>query len=169
MRKFCPGFLLGLLVGAAGFWLFQAKPWTQPAAEKRLGDPAVQMRDSASNAAHQVSDRVKAKLETLNLSAEEIKDELARTGKVVRRKAQDFSEQTADAAADARVVAAIKTKLAVDSDLSAWKISVAADHGHVTLAGSVSSPEHIAKAVALALETSGVRDVTYHLEVRPKT
>ncbi len=169
MRTFCTGFLLGLLLGAAGCWYFQEKARSHPEAERRFDESAAKARDSAAEAAHHLSDAFKAKLETLNLSAEEIKDELARTGKVVRRKARDLGEQTADAAVDARVVTAIKAKLAVDPDLSAWKISVAADQGHVTLSGSVSSPEHIAKAMALALETSGVRDVTSTLEIKPKT
>jgi osmotically-inducible protein OsmY len=45
---------------------------------------------------------------------------------------------------------------------------VACDQGHVTLSGTVSAPEDIGKAVALALEAGGVRDVTSTLEVKPK-
>ncbi len=169
MRTFCTGFLLGLILGAAGFWFFQEKARSHPEAEKRYEESATKLRDSAGDAALHLSDAVKAKMETLNLRAEDVKDELARTGKIVRRKAQALGEQTVDAAADARIVTAIKAKLAVDPDLSAWKISVSADQGQVALAGSVSAPEHIAKAVALALDTSGVREVTYNLEIKPKT
>jgi len=38
----------------------------------------------------------------------------------------------------------------------------------VTLSGTVSSPDDIGKAVALALDADGVRDVTSTLEVKPK-
>ena len=74
----------------------------------------------------------------------------------------------ADAASDARAVTEIKAKYAEDSTLSVWKISVACDQGHVTLSGTVSSPEDIGKAVALALDADGVHDVTSKLEVKPK-
>jgi osmotically-inducible protein OsmY len=73
----------------------------------------------------------------------------------------------ADAAADARIVTDIKAKYAADPDLSVWKISVSSDQGHVTLAGTVSAEENIGKAVALALEADGVRDVTSTLTVKP--
>ncbi len=108
----------------------------------------------------------KAKLETLKLNSDSVKDELARSGKIVRRKTPDIGEQVQDAATDARIVAAIKAKYVADSDISAWKISVECDQGHVILSGTVSSPEYIGKAVAVALETDGVRDVTYNLEVK---
>jgi len=40
--------------------------------------------------------------------------------------------------------------------------------GHVKLSGTVSSPEDIGRAVALALEADGVRDATSALVVKPK-
>jgi osmotically-inducible protein OsmY len=110
---------------------------------------------------------MRAKLETLDLDAGHVKDELAQTGKVVRRKASDFGARVADAAADARIVTTIKAKFAEDKDLSVWKISVSSDHGRVSLAGTVTAAEDVGKAVALALETEGVTDVTYTLAVTP--
>jgi osmotically-inducible protein OsmY len=101
------------------------------------------------------------------LRSDQIKDELARTGKIVRRKAHDIGEQVADAAVDARIVTAIKAKYTADSDLSVWKISVSSDQGHVTLSGTVSAEQNIGEAVALALETDGVHDVTSTLTVKP--
>jgi osmotically-inducible protein OsmY len=71
-----------------------------------------------------------------------------------------------NAASDARAVTEIKAKYAMDSTLSAWKISVACDQGHVTLSGTVSSTEDIGKAVALALDADGVRDVTSTIQVK---
>ena len=75
----------------------------------------------------------------------------------------------ADVAADARIITAIKAKYAGDPDLSVWKISVSCDQGHVTLSGTVSAEADIGKAVALALETDGVRDVTSTLAVKPNS
>ena len=54
-----------------------------------------------------------------------------------------------------------------DKDLSALSISVNTTSGIVTLSGTVSSPEHISKAMLLAMETEGVREVVSTLQVRP--
>jgi len=63
---------------------------------------------------------------------------------------------------------AIKAKYAADSTLSAWDISVSCDQGHVKLGGTVSSPDDIGRAMAIALDADGVRDVTSTLAVKPK-
>jgi osmotically-inducible protein OsmY len=114
-----------------------------------------------------LSDAFKAKLDALDLRSDQIKDELAHTGKIVRRKAHDLGEEVADEAADARTVAAIKASYTVDPNLSVWKISVSSTQGHVTLSGTVSTPEDIGRAVALALDADGVRDVISTLQVKP--
>jgi hypothetical protein len=167
MSRFINAVLLGIIVGVAAYWFVEKKAREHPEAERRFQESAARAREAGTETAHQLSDALKAKFETLNLGTDEIKDELARTGKIFRRRAKDFGEQVTDAAVDARVVAAIKAKYLADSELSAWKISVACDQGHVTLTGTVSAPENIGKAVALALETDGVRDVTSSLNVKP--
>jgi osmotically-inducible protein OsmY len=110
---------------------------------------------------------MKAKLDTLGLRTDQIKEELARTGQIVRRKAQDIGDKAADATSDARAVTEIKAKYVADPNLSAWKISVSCNQGHVALSGTVSSPDDIGKAVALALDADGVRDVTSTIQVKP--
>ena len=104
----------------------------------------------------------------LHLRSEDIKDELARTGQVVRREASEAGQAIADATADARITAAIKAKLLASRDLSALNISVNTTAGVVTLSGFVPSPEHISKAILLAMETDGVREVVSTLQVKPK-
>jgi osmotically-inducible protein OsmY len=167
MRGFFNGLVLGVILGAAGYWFIQNKAREHPAAEQRAEAAAAQAQSSAGEAGQHLSDALKAKLETLDLRSGQIKDELARTGKIVRRKALDLGEQVADAAADVRIVAAIKAKYTADPDLSVWKISISCDQGHVTLSGTVSAEENIGKAVALALEADGVREVTSTLAVKP--
>jgi hyperosmotically inducible protein len=166
MGKFFNGLLLGLLLGVAAYWFVEKKARQNPEAEKRYEESAARARESSSDTAHQLSAAFKAKLETLKLNSDSVKDELARSGKIVRSKTPDIGEQVQDAATDARIVAAIKAKYVADSDISAWQISVESDQGHVTLSGTVSSPEYIGKAVAVALDTDGVRGVTYNLEVK---
>jgi osmotically-inducible protein OsmY len=167
MKSFFNGLLLGLILGAAGYWFIQNKAREHPEAEHRAEEAAAQAQSSAGETAHHLSEAWKAKLETLDLRSEQIKDELARTGRIVRRKAHDLGEQVADTASDARIVTTIKAKYAADADLSVWKISVSSDQGHVTLTGTVSAEENIGEAVAAALEVDGVRDVTSTLAVKP--
>jgi osmotically-inducible protein OsmY len=167
MTGFFNGLILGVILGAAGYWFIQNKAREHPEAEQRAEAAAAQAQTSAGEAGRHLSDALKAKLETLDLRSDQIKDELARTGKIVRRKAHDIGEQVADAAVDARIVTAIKAKYTADSDLSVWKISVSSDQGHVTLSGTVSAEQNIGEAVALALETDGVHDVTSTLTVKP--
>jgi hyperosmotically inducible periplasmic protein len=108
--------------------------------------------------------------ETLNqkidLDTDQIRDELEKSGRVVRKKAEEAGAAIADATADARVTAAIKAKYAVEPDLSALSISVNTTKGVVTLAGSAGSLEQVKKAMRLALETEGANEVISTLQVK---
>jgi hyperosmotically inducible periplasmic protein len=99
----------------------------------------------------------------------EITDELKRTGRVVRRKVTKAARAVEEATEDGRTSAKIKAKLALDPELSALDISVDTTDGVVTLAGRVSSPEHVAKAIRLALEEDNVHEVISTLQVRAAT
>jgi osmotically-inducible protein OsmY len=169
MRGFFNGLVLGIILGAVGFWFVQKKAAEHPEAQQRYEDSAAQFRSNATDAAQNMSDAVRAKLDTLELNGDQIKAELARNGKVFRRKAQDIGDKLADAASDARAVTEIKAKYAVDATLSAWNISVGCAQGHVTLSGTVSSADDIGRAIAIALDADGVRDVDSSLTVKPKT
>ena len=158
MRVFI-ALLIGLVIGAATVWFYttyQGSPRMR-AAEETVGSAAKSARDA-----------VQDKLKVLDLRSEDIKDEFARTGQVVRRKAREAGQAIADATADARITTAIKAKLVASRDLSALNISVNTTAGVVTLSGPVSSPEHISKAMLLAMETEGVREVISTLQVKAK-
>jgi hypothetical protein len=58
----------------------------------------------------------------LDLRTDQIKDEIARNGKIFRSKAQVIGDQAVDIAYDARAVMGIKAKLATDPKLSVWSI-----------------------------------------------
>lgn len=157
MMKILFSFLVGAIVGAAGLWYL-----TTAAGRSRLQTTSVQLE----NAAHSARDALDEKLAALHLRPQEIKDELARTGQVVRRKAQETSHALADATADTRINTLIRGKLIASPDLSVRTISVSAADGVVTLTGTVSSAEDIAKAILLAVETPGVHQVISKIEVR---
>ncbi len=106
-------------MGAVGFWFVQKKAAEHPEAQQRYEQAAATafskcQRRRASN----TSDALRAKLDTLDLHGDQIKDELAKTGEVIRRKAHDIGDAAADAASDARAVTEIKAKYAEDSTLS---------------------------------------------------
>lgn len=125
-----------------------------------------QARESVQRAAERTKEALMAKLEVLELKSEQIQKEIAEKGKIVRRKARDLGETVADAAIDVSLTTTIKAKLAADPDLSALNISVSTTAGRVTLSGTVASFEEMGKAIALALETEGVREVVSTLQVK---
>lgn len=143
-------FLLGLVVGAAAHAFF-----TEPSSQTTTA--------GAREGTTDVRQTVK---ETFDPAT--IKDELAKTGKVIREKARKAGEVVADATANARTTASIKTKLVEDKGLSAFKIDVDTTDGVVTLSGTVGSYEEIDRAIKIALDTDGVYRVISTLQVKAK-
>ena len=149
--------IVGVILGAVGLWYFGSSD----------GRARVQSaRTQIENVATSTRDVVEGKLHVLDLRTNDIKEDLARSGQVVRRKARQAGQAIADATADARITAAIKTKLLANKDLSSLAISVNTTSGIVTLSGSVPSTEQIAKAMLVAMETDGVQEVISTLQVK---
>jgi len=145
------------LIGFAAFWYLTGarREESVQKAEEEVAKTAVRLKDA-----------IEDKLKNTSLRGDDIKEELARSGKVVRQLAKDVSAVVAEATVDARVTAAIKTKLVKDPDLSALSISVNTTYGVVTLSGTAPSYDAIGKAMLLAMETDGVREVISTLQVR---
>jgi osmotically-inducible protein OsmY len=146
MKKFFIGFLIGVFLTAGVGWYFVIGP----------SDPRV---------AH-AWDVVDAKLTAWHLRGDDIRDELGHTGKVLRRQATDFGEAVASSSSDTAITAKIKAKYAIERDLSVFGISVNTTDGRVTLAGNVTSHAQIGRAMLIALETDGVREVNSTLQVK---
>jgi hyperosmotically inducible protein len=151
--------VVGVLVGAAAVWILGTS---------RGRDTAQTAGDQIANGTKSARDAIQDKLKVLDLRSDDIKDELAKTGQVVRRKAKQAGEAIADATADATITTKIKGKFIASKDLSALNISVNTTGGVVTLSGSVQAPDDISKAMLLAMETDGVREVISTLQVKPK-
>jgi hyperosmotically inducible protein len=66
---------------------------------------------------------------------------------------------------DPGITTAVKTKLAADDTVKAYKIDVDTKNATVTLTGTVDSSDAKAKAVAIARSTKGVADVVDQLSV----
>ena len=158
MRVFL-ALVVGIVLGAAGLWYYST---TQGKA--RVESAGRQVQSAAKSAGEAVQEKVRE----LDLSPQKIRDELARSGQVVRRKAQEAGQALSDATADARITATIKAKLVTSSDLPRLSISVNTTDGVVTLSGAVNSADDIGKAMVLAMETEGVRQVISTLQVKPQ-
>ena len=66
---------------------------------------------------------------------------------------------------DPGITTAVKTKLAADDTVKAYKIDVDTKEGVVTLAGTVDSPAAKSRAVELANTTNGVKSVVDELRI----
>jgi hypothetical protein len=149
-----------MIVGAVGVWYFSTE---------RGRSNAAAAGNQIQSAAGSARDIIQEKLRVLDLRTNDIRDDLARTGQVVRRRAREAGQVIADATADARTTGAIKAKLLASRELSALSISVNTTGGIVTLSGTVDSTENISKAMLLAMETDGVREVISTLQVKPRS
>jgi osmotically-inducible protein OsmY len=152
--------LIGVAIGIAAVWYFN-----HDKNNSQFRSAGEEIKSTAQNAGDTLSD----KLKSWHLDRDSISNELAKTGKVIREKSSEAGKSVSDATADTRVTTAIKAKLLKDSDLSAWDIHVSTTDGVVTMSGTVSSPELIGKAMELALDTDGARQVISTLQVKPKT
>jgi osmotically-inducible protein OsmY len=168
MRTFINGLVLGLLVGGLLGWFGHAK-WNQPSPANEIARLEADRASQAAGAAlFHAGEALRAKAQALNLQPERIRDELARTGQVVRRQAIEIGTVAADAAAETAVTAKIKAALAADSELSVFDIAVATNASEVTLEGTVESEEQVARAVVIAMETEGVERVVSKLKPKPR-
>lgn len=124
--------------------------------------------DNTKAVASDVKNSISNKLVEWKLTPTDIKADLQKGGRIVRSRTAVAGEKLGESMDNARIVTVINAKLVGDSDLSALKINVDADSGVVTLKGTVSSPDLIGKAMALALDTDGVREVVSLLTVEAK-
>lgn len=153
--KFLLGLIIGLIIAGAVIWFY---------ANQRHNPTAQDIQNRVESTAATTRDTIRTNWK--NLRTDEIRDELAHTGQVVRQKAEDIGHAVADATADARITAAIKAKLVRSPDLSALSISVNTTAGRVTMSGTVSSADKIREAMDLALNTDGVTEVVSTLQVQ---
>lgn len=138
---------------------------TPPAPSPTLSERAENAMDKTKETAVNAKDAVAAKLVEWKLTPSDIKEDLAKSGRVVRDRTLAAGEKIGGTVDNARIVTVINGKYVADSDLSALKINVDADQGVVTLTGTVNSLELVGRAVALALNTDGVTQVVAILKV----
>jgi osmotically-inducible protein OsmY len=160
--------LIGGILGAITVHLYNQREAQENAATTQTAEgpqpDSPSLADKARDTADHVEDAITDKLTEWHLMPDDIKNDLAKTGQVVRTKTEAVGEKIADG----RIVTVIKAKYVLDRDLSAIDISVESQDGEVALGGTAASPDLIGKAIALALDTDGVRGVTSRISVAPK-
>jgi len=151
MKRMLFCFLAGAAAGALGHWYLQQEEGKRVMAEAR---------ETVAMGAGRAKDVVAH-------GVDELKEELSRTGRVIRDKARGVGQGTTNATAGTptTIAAAVQTRLATDPNLSAQSIQVDATNGVVTLSGDVANYEQIAKAMRIALETENVQKVISLLRV----
>jgi len=145
-------FLLGAIAGGYAIHVYDQKE-SGPDGYVGAQNPPGSMRAEVAD-----------KIQQWHLTPDDIRNDLARTGEVVRENAH----VAGDKISDARIVTVIKAKYVLDRDLSAHDIHVDVADGRVSLSGTVPTADLIGKAVMLALDTSGVENVSAKLVVAPK-
>ncbi len=148
--------ILGVIAGAFG-WQYH-----QRSQKPAIGDRVVALAERTKEAAIQTKDAVVTQAKEWNLTPETIKNELDKTGRVVRSRVVSVGERMDDV----RIVTVIKGKLVVEKNLSVFDIGVECQDGAVKLTGAVDSPAEIGRAVTLALQTTGVHNVVSDLTVK---
>lgn len=140
-----------------------------PSSEPTLSQRAENAYDKSKEAAVDAKDAIAEKLAEWKLTPADIKEDLAKSGRVVREKTVAVGDKAAGVIDNARLVTVINGKYVADKDLSALKINVDATDGVVTLKGSVASPELVGRAIVLALDTDGVALVVSQLVIEGET
>ncbi|MBN2506328.1 MAG: BON domain-containing protein [Verrucomicrobia bacterium] len=153
MKKVFWSFLFGAATGVIGYWYVDHH------------------REEALRAQQALMEHVEAAAQSIgkkfeDISAQTVKDQLARSGVYIVEKAKAAGTAVADAATDARITASVKSKLFSEPGFTALSIHVDASGGVVTLSGTAATPEQIARAVELAAGTDGVRRVISTLQIK---
>ncbi len=129
-------------------------------AEKSVEKAEEKMEEAAKMAKESAEKVVKA----MALGAEELKKEMAEKGKIIRKK-EEVGEEATQQIEDSVITSKIKAKYAASPELSAFDISVDTSQGVVNLTGTVDSYGSVAKAIEIALDTEGVKEVEALLQV----
>jgi hyperosmotically inducible protein len=127
-------------------------------------NPQVARNDTRSSS--DIAEKAKETAQEIGQKSREAAERAAQaTGDAARQATSAAADRTQAVVADAATTSAVKTKLLADRDVSGLKIDVDTTDGIVTLNGRVPTRTEATRAVALARETSGVKQVVDKLRV----
>jgi len=145
MKKYIIVFLLGLFLGTSGYWTLRDGPLASKIQNQAIYTKTV--------------DALEAK--ALAKAADEVKTQMEQGGQAMKTK-----PSSGPVIADDLLSNLVKAKIAADSVASKAEIDVAADQGEVTLKGTASSYEQVARAMQLALDCDATSSVISKITVK---
>ena len=145
MKKFMITFIAGILVGSGGYWTFRDGPLATKVREnalvQKIGD---KFDDRATN---------------------RMKEEMEKDGKIVVSKPAGSTIAPLD---DGKLGDLVKAKMAAEPMLAETNIKQQVKSGEVSLQGTASSYDQVARAIRLALECGATKTVVSTIEVKTK-
>jgi len=115
-----------------------------------------------------VGQKLDSAVATTERKADEAKDSIKQAGRDASQTMGKAADQVALASSDLAITAAVKTRLASDSELSALAINVDTSSGRVVLRGSAPDTASRNRATELARTVEGVSSVDNELNVQAK-
>jgi len=110
--------------------------------------------------------KVDSAIEQTRSAANEAKQEASTAANDIKNETKAVANEASDKVADAAITASVNADLAKDPDLSALKINVDTNNGHVTLHGSAPSDDAKQRATKLAGNVKGVTSVDNELSIQ---
>ena len=121
---------------------------------------------ACSDSNQTVGQKVDAAVASSERKADEIKADIKQGAAEVKATAGQATAGARQMASDATITSSIKLALAKDANLSALKIDVDTQDGHVALSGAAPDEAAKARATRLAEAVTGVASVANRLTVR---
>ncbi|MEK6679844.1 MAG: BON domain-containing protein [Nitrospirota bacterium] len=137
-------------------------------AKRKVGETKSLVEDTAKDFVSGIKADTREIIGAISDKSREAIVEAKDLGIVVRKKGDNIIENTKSAAGDAAITARIKAQLARDKDLSVLDINVSTLDRKVTLSGKADSPQDVARAVDIALNTEGVKEVVSAIAIKKK-
>jgi hyperosmotically inducible protein len=91
-----------------------------------------------------------------------------RAGEEISQKTAEVAKTAQEALSDGALTAKIKAKMALDDSVKALDLNIDTADGVVTVTGTVRSRAERERALALARETNGVRQVVDRTSIEPR-
>src|SRR5262245_44975752 len=145
MKKNLIIFLVGLLFGSAGYWTFRDGPLANKIRESKLVE--------------KISDAFDERATT------RLKEEMEKSGKIT---VNAPAESKVAAVEDGKLSDLVKAMINADPAVSEAGIKTEVENGQVSLRGTATSWEQIARAIKLSLDCPGTRRVISTIEVKAK-
>ena len=145
MKKYLTVFIVGLLMGTAGYWTFRDGPLANKVRE--------------SSIVQKVSDTIDERV------TNRLKEEMEKQGKITMSKPAGLSIPQLD---NSRLSDLVKAKIAAEPTLSDTSIKVDVKDGEVGLSGTATSYDQVARAMRLGLDCDATKTVVSTIQVKAK-